>query len=74
MNVVIFAIEHTKRPQYLAVCQCGRRHGPYAKVARIPPVCPRCEEQAVATERKVAAHEHQARHAAHPARQGGQYR
>jgi hypothetical protein len=45
MNVVIFVTYHTRRPQYLAVCQCGRRHGPYVKVALIPPWCQSCEEQ-----------------------------
>jgi hypothetical protein len=51
MNTVIFITEHTKRPQYLAVCQCGRRHGPYRKVAMIPPVCPACDEGTCAKER-----------------------
>ena len=46
MNTLIFLIEHTKRPQYLAVCQCGRRHGPYLKVALIPDTCPACEARA----------------------------
>ncbi len=55
MNTMIFLIEHTKRPQYLAVCQCGRRHGPYLKVGLIPPDCPDCEQKAIAKERKVSA-------------------
>ena len=46
MNVVIFVTYHTRRPQYLAVCQCGARHGPYAKVAQIPPQCLGCERKA----------------------------
>jgi hypothetical protein len=45
---MIYLIEYTKRPQYLAVCQYGRRHGPYAKAAQIPPDCPSCEQKAVA--------------------------
>jgi hypothetical protein len=49
MNILIFLIEHTKRPQYLAVRQCRRWHGPYLKVALIPPDCPSCEEQARVT-------------------------
>jgi hypothetical protein len=45
MNTMIFVIEKKRRPQYLAVCQCGRRHGPYLKVVLIPPQCLGCEEQ-----------------------------
>jgi hypothetical protein len=44
MNSMIFIVEQTRRPQYLAVCQCGRWHGPYVKVALIPPQCQGCEE------------------------------
>jgi hypothetical protein len=55
MNVVIYVTYRKCRPQYLAVCQCGARHGPYAKVAVIPPWCPGCEQQALANERKVSA-------------------
>jgi hypothetical protein len=47
MNTVIFVTYQKRRPQYLAVCQCGTRHGPYAKVAVIPPQCQGCEQQAV---------------------------
>ena len=47
MNVVIFVTYHTRRPHYLAVCQCGMWHGPYAKVAVIPPQCQGCEQQAI---------------------------
>ena len=46
MNVMIFVVEKPRRPQYLAVCQCGTRHGPYAKVAQIPPRCLACERKA----------------------------
>jgi hypothetical protein len=46
MNVVIFVTYRKRRPQYLAVCQCGARHGPYAKVALIPPQCLGCERKA----------------------------
>jgi hypothetical protein len=53
MNVVIFVMENTKRPRYLAVCQCGTRHGPYLKVAVIPPWCPGCEQQALVTFRRL---------------------
>jgi hypothetical protein len=45
MNVVIFVTYRKRRPQYLAVCQCGTRHGPYATVALIPPQCQSCEQQ-----------------------------
>jgi hypothetical protein len=55
MNTVIFITYEKRRPRYHAVCQCGRPHGPYVKVAVIPPVCPGCEEKAVANERKVSA-------------------
>jgi hypothetical protein len=48
MNVVIFVTCHKRRPQYLAVCACGRRHGPYRKVGLIQPDCPSCEQKAVA--------------------------
>jgi hypothetical protein len=54
MNVVIFVMENTKRPQYRAVCQCGTRHGPYAKVAMISPWCQGCEQKALVNERKVS--------------------
>jgi hypothetical protein len=47
MNVVIFIAYRKRRPQYLALCQCGARHGPYAKVAMIPPWCHGCEQQAM---------------------------
>jgi hypothetical protein len=52
MNVVYFITHQQRRPQYLAVCQCGTRHGPYAKVALIPDTCAVCEDTAVAQERK----------------------
>jgi hypothetical protein len=52
MNTMIFVTEHTKRPQYLAVCQCGRRHGPYLKVGLIPDTCPACEARAEAKRRQ----------------------
>jgi hypothetical protein len=51
MNVVIFITYHNRRPQYLAVCQCGAKHGPYAKVAQIPPHCCGCERKAPTTDR-----------------------
>ena len=54
MNVVIFITYHNRRPQYLAVCQCGAKHGPYAKVAQIPPQCQGCEQKAIAHDRKVS--------------------
>jgi hypothetical protein len=53
MNVVYFITYQKCRPQYLAVCQCGTKHGPYAKVARIPSCCHRCDEQALAKERQT---------------------
>jgi hypothetical protein len=54
MNTLIFVVEKTRRPQYLAVCQCGRRHGPYLKVALIPPSCAICDEKTDA--KKIAKH------------------
>jgi hypothetical protein len=56
MNIMIFVVEKKRRLQYLAVCQCGRRHGPYVKVAMIQPDCPDCEQKAVVNERKVSIH------------------
>jgi hypothetical protein len=53
MNVVIFITHRNRRPQYLALCQCGARHGPYAKVAQIPPRCFACERQAPTTDLEV---------------------
>jgi hypothetical protein len=44
MNVIIFVTYHKRRLQYLALCQCGTKHGPYAKVALIPPCCASCDE------------------------------
>jgi hypothetical protein len=55
MNVVIFVTYEKRRSQYLAVCQCVTRHGPYAKVALIPDTCATCEDMAVMKERKVAS-------------------
>jgi hypothetical protein len=54
MNVMIFAIKTTKRPQYLAISQCGTKHGPYVKVASIPPCCPSCDEKFTA--KNIAKH------------------
>jgi hypothetical protein len=54
MNVVIFVTYRKRRPQYLALCQCGARHGPYAKVAQIPPRCFACERKDLSNERKVS--------------------
>jgi hypothetical protein len=54
MNTIIFIAYRKRRPQYLAVCQCGTRHGPYAKVAVIPPQCQGCEQQSLAHDRKVS--------------------
>jgi hypothetical protein len=53
MNPIIFVTYQKRRPQYLAVCQCGARHGPYLKVALIPPQCQDCEK-ALVKERKVS--------------------
>jgi hypothetical protein len=50
MNVVIFIAHHTRLPRYLALCQCGTRHGPYAKVAQIPPQCCACEQKGLSNE------------------------
>ena len=55
MNTMIFQTYEKRRPQYLAVCQCGTKHGPYLKVALILPQCQGCAQQAVANERKVSA-------------------
>ena len=55
MNTMIFVIEKPRRPEYLAVCQCGTKHGPYLKVALIPPCCPGCEQKAPAKERQGSA-------------------
>jgi hypothetical protein len=55
MNTIIFVTHHKRRASYLAVCQCGARHGPYAKVAQIPPRCIACEQGTLAQERKVSA-------------------
>jgi hypothetical protein len=49
MNSMIFKVHQKRREQYLAVCQCGRRHGPYVKVAQIPPQCQGCEDRLRAT-------------------------
>ena len=54
MNTMIFVVEKTRRPQYLAVCQCGRRHGPYVKVGLIPDTSPACDEREAANKRKGA--------------------
>ena len=56
MNTMIFKVHKKRRDEYLAVCQCGMRHGPYLKVALIPPDCPDCEQKAVVNERKVSTH------------------
>jgi hypothetical protein len=53
MNVVIFMTYPKRRPQYVALCQCGTRHGPYAKVAVIPPCCGACDEQLKARRKGV---------------------
>jgi hypothetical protein len=50
MNVVIFVTYHKRRASYLALCQCGARHGPYAKVAQIPPHCFACEQKVLTTD------------------------
>jgi hypothetical protein len=54
MNTMIFLIEHTKRPKYIAVCECGRVHGKYMKVAQIADTCPACEERTEAKRRQGA--------------------
>jgi hypothetical protein len=53
MNVVYFITYQKRQPQYLAVCQCVARHGPYANVAQIPPQCQDCEQRALVQARNV---------------------
>jgi hypothetical protein len=56
VNTMFFVTYNKRgRAQYLAVCACGTVHGPYLKVALIPPVCRGCEQKAPAKERKVWA-------------------
>jgi hypothetical protein len=55
MNPAIFVTHKQHREWYIALCQCGVPHGPYAKVALTPPGCPGCEQQALAKERKASA-------------------
>jgi hypothetical protein len=54
MNVVIFIAYHKRRASYLAVCQCGARHGPYATVGDIPDACLRCEAKTLNKERHAS--------------------
>jgi hypothetical protein len=54
MNTVIFMTTRKCRPWYVALCQCGVPHGPYAKVALIPPQCQGCEQTTMTKERKVS--------------------
>ena len=54
MNTVIFGTYQERRPWYVALCQCGVPHGPYVKVALIPPGCPGCEQKA--TPKKMTKH------------------
>ncbi len=55
MNTVIFVATRQCRAWYVALCQCGVPHGPYAKVALIPPQCQGCEQKALVKERKLSA-------------------
>ena len=56
MNTMFFVTYDKRgRTRYLAVCACGTTHGPYRKVALIPPRCLRCDEKAIAKERKASA-------------------
>ncbi len=56
MNTVIFGTYQERRPWSVALCQGGVPHGPFVKVALIPPGCPGCEPKATPKKRREFPH------------------